>query len=119
MSAPTEYTPADAQFHTSSIYPVPQGFEAWKIRNDYPSRGPRTQGGVITVPGQLPPGDDPTPWLDVDFTTDPIRYLELVKEYFLEGMIEADFVPQKNTVCFVLGLGRSPDNDITIHRESI
>jgi hypothetical protein len=114
------YTPAEEQFRTSSIYAVPQGFQPWKIANDYPGDGVAAQsGGVITAPGQLPPGDDPAPWLDVDFKTDPLKYLELVKEYFLEGMIEADFVPQNNKVCFVLGLGRSPDNDNMIHRQSI
>jgi hypothetical protein len=101
MSSIPIHTDAEAHFHTSSIYKVPDGHTAWVIRNDYP--GPRVAaqgGGVITAPGQLPPGMDPTPWLHVDFKTNPIEYMQLVKEYFLEGMIESDFVPQNNQVCF-------------------
>jgi hypothetical protein len=93
-------TAAEAQFHTSSIYPLPAGFTAWVIRNDYPHPAAAAQGGeVIPAPGQLPPGQDPIPWLEVNFKEQPIKYIQLVKEYFLEGMIESDFVPQKNQVC--------------------
>lgn len=98
-------TAAEAQFHTSSIYALPKGYNAWVIRNDYPSPAVRPQGGrVITTPGQLPPGQDLTPWLDVDFRTEPNKYLQLVKEYFLEGMFQADFVPQNNTVRMLASL---------------
>jgi hypothetical protein len=93
-----DYKTADEEFRTSSIYTLPQGYKAWEIRNDYPRPSAATQGGgVITTPGRLP--EEPTMWLGVDFKTEPIKYLNLVKEYFLEGMIKADFVPQNNTVC--------------------
>ena len=90
---------AIAEFHTSSYYDVPKGYDAWLIRNDYPAPYARAQGGpIIPSPGQLPPGNEPTPWLDVDFKTDPNRYIQLIKEYFMEGMLESNFVPQKNNV---------------------
>jgi hypothetical protein len=99
MSNDDYKTAAEVQFHTSSIYTLPQGYTAWVIRNDYPSPFVGAQGGgVITTPGQVP-GQEPSLWLGVDFKTEPIKYLNLVKEYFLEGMFKADFVPQNNTVC--------------------
>jgi hypothetical protein len=89
-----ETSEADTQFNTSSIYRVPSGYTAWEISNDYP----RPHDGVLPPSGQLP--NDPTSWLEVDFKTKPYRYLQLIKEYFLEGMIESDFVPQRNQVCW-------------------
>jgi len=87
-------TDAEAQFHKSSIYQLPDGYTAWVIRNDYPAPfSPADRGGGI-----MPeiPGADPNPWLEVDFKTQPIKYIELLKEYFMEGQIESDFTPQKN-----------------------
>src|ERR1700730_2824952 len=103
-------TAAEAQFHTSSVYPVPKGYTAWEIRNDYPIpnlnfqriQSIQKKQKSVGLPIGLPPGEqDPTPWRDVDFQADPVKYLELVKEYFLEGMIESDFVLKNNTVRFL------------------
>lgn len=85
MSEPMYKTIAEEQFHTSSLHNVPKGYTAWSIRNDYPPR--------IIPP--LPPN---APWLTVDPTQQPKMYLELVKEYCFEGMINNDFVPQDNKV---------------------
>jgi len=92
---------AEQEFHTSSNYVAPKGYIPWVIANDYPilpQAASSAYGGPVTDPGRLPPGSDPTPWLQVDFKTEPLKYINLVKEYFLEGNIEADFVPQKNKV---------------------
>ena len=105
-------TAAEAQFHTSSVYPVPAGYTAWVIRNDYPLP-PSTSRNAARATG-LPigqPAPDQSPWLDFKFRDDPLGNLDAIKEYFLEGMIESDFVPQLNTVRFVLGLRRSRDDE--------
>ena len=83
------YTPAEAQFNTSSAYPLPTGFEAWKIRNDYPAPKPKD------LSGKAPPD---TPWLAIDPTKNPEHYLNIIREYCFEGMIGNDFIPQKNKV---------------------
>ena len=71
---------AKNQFHTSSLYSTPSPFKSWKIRNDYPIQVDKTPGG--------------SPWSNFDFKTDPETYLETVKNYCLEDMIKADFIPQ-------------------------
>jgi len=73
---------ASDQFSTSSQFPVPEGREPWKIRNDYP-----------TATGPLD-----APWLDIDPTGDPREYMAVVKKYCLEGMVENNFIPQNNKV---------------------
>ena len=89
---------AVAEFNISSIEAVPPGFNAWQIRNDYPPPAVNVQGGPIPAGPDPLPGFEPTPWLDVDFQADPTQYINLIKEYFMEGMIQADFVPQDNHV---------------------
>ncbi|KIJ97424.1 hypothetical protein K443DRAFT_681521 [Laccaria amethystina LaAM-08-1] len=74
-------TDAEKQFNTSSLYHVPDGYTPWSIRNDYPS---------------TTPAHDPTPLFGPDPITQSEKYLEAVKTYCLEGMVENDFVPQKN-----------------------
>ena len=98
-------TPAEIQFNISSNYPTPQGFEAWKIRNDYPPPFPKVdvQGagsvGVIPIfPGQLPGDTIGYPWLDIDPTKEPRKYLDYIREYCFEGNVENDFVVQDNKV---------------------
>jgi hypothetical protein len=76
-------TDAEKQFNTSSLYHVPDGYTPWSIRNDYPS---------------TTPAHDPTPLFGPDPITQSEKYLEAVKTYCLEGMVENDFVPQKNKV---------------------
>jgi hypothetical protein len=75
-------TPAQKQFHTSSIYPYPEGYTPFKIRNDYP----------------LTPKRDHYPWLQFDPKKQSGDYLNAVKEYVFEGMIDNEFDPRKNTV---------------------
>lgn len=101
------------EFHTSSLWPVPAGFEAWNIRNDYPSprapiRPQEQQGEQMAytesrdlpgLPGLPPIGADDAPWLNIDFRGNPQQYTEVIKEYCFEGMTNVDFVPQNNPVC--------------------
>ena len=75
-------TPAQKQFHTSSIYPYPEGYIPFKIRNDYP----------------LVSAKDEYPWLQYDPTTQFEGYLNAVKDYFFEGNIDTEFNPFKNEV---------------------
>lgn len=75
-------TPAQKQFHTSSIYPYPEGYTPFKIRNDYPL--------VAEV--------DHYPWLQFDPTKQSKAYLNAVKEYVFKGMIDNEFDPWKNKV---------------------
>jgi hypothetical protein len=71
------------EFDKSSRYPIPPGLRsAFKIRNDYPTC---VESGCY-------------PWLKVDFKEEPKLYLELVKDYFLQGMPECDFDVNCNKV---------------------
>jgi hypothetical protein len=109
-------TPAEVEFNTSSLHPIPQGWTGgvWSIRNDYPV-APSSPATIITkkcrnggevlppLPGPAvpaPTGDprDDAPWLDVDFRINPLLYCALVKEYCWEGNVSNGFVVQKNTV---------------------
>jgi hypothetical protein len=83
------HTQAEQQFHTSSVYDVLNGYTAWSIRTDYPSPDSTRQ--------QLTPGPD-APWLTVNPFKDPQGYLEIVKEYCFDGMVNNDFIPQDNTM---------------------
>lgn len=94
--------PAMVQFNTSSMYIVPQGYTAWQIRNDYPLPKPKD-----LTPGGPPPGVPDAPWLNEDPIANPARYLEIAKEYCLEGMIPVDFVPQKNKVRVLYHVGKN------------
>jgi len=87
-------TPAEIQFCISSIHPIPTGYTGWKIRNDYPSPKPGDLAPNIPLPG----GKEDVPWLDVDPREDPEQYLNIIQEYCFEGMINNDFIPQKNQV---------------------
>lgn len=77
---------AEKEFNTSSRYPVPEGctLPRWKIRNDYPS--------------SPPPLYSDAPWAKIDFKRRPEKFLEVVKQYALEGNKENDFIVQRNKV---------------------
>lgn len=105
---------AKLEFHTSSVHPVPVGFTPWEIRNDYPtsdilksSQQKTTQStsgsslGLVPLP--LPGyGDDfegeNAPWLKIDFEKTPELYAEAIREYCFDGMVPANFRPQKNKI---------------------
>jgi len=94
------FTPAEEQFNTSSIHDPPAGYTRWTISNKYPSsKSTITSIGTLPgLPGQLPDGSDAAPWLEIDFKKDPRYYMDVVKEYCLEGMIECDFAVASNKV---------------------
>ena len=111
------YSPAEVQFHTSSIHPIPGGWKGheFKIRNDYPTydnptikRASRSDLPTLPGPSVPPPTMDPfrdAPWLKIDFREDPLRYCAYVKEYCWEGNVNNEFVVQKNTVVPESGVG--------------
>lgn len=98
-------TPSDAnaQFNTSSIYGRPTGYTGalWQIRNDYPTVS--QAASLPPLPGQpgTPLPTEPiefSPWMAVNFETQPALYAEVVKAYCFEGNVSTDFVVQNNTV---------------------
>ena len=90
-------TQAEIEFNTSSYDTSPPGYPEWKIRNDYPP--PKSEN---LTPGGPPAGTLDAPWLNVDPFANRAQYMDVIKEYCFEGMIDVDFVPQKNAVKFVL-----------------
>jgi len=74
-----------SEFDRSSRFEPPSGVSSpFQIRNDYP---PVSDQRYIEYP-----------WLDIDFKTEPRRYLEVVKDYCFLGMQENDFDATKNKV---------------------
>ena len=66
------------------------------------------------------------PWEDIDFKTEPKKYMEALLEYCLEDNVENDFVVQKNSkrqwfhapwMCQT-PLGREPIHGLTFERPS-
>lgn len=96
------YTPAEAQFHTSSIYPKPLNWDlpVWKIHNDYPAPPPSfSPGGPPALPlPDFPHSELDAPWLEIDFRKRPDDYARVIREYCWEGNRSNDFVVQKNKV---------------------
>ncbi|KAG8724663.1 hypothetical protein FRC09_015807 [Ceratobasidium sp. 395] len=82
----SEPTPAEQQFHTSSLFPtsLSSTVEPWKIRNDYPL-GPASDA------------DSPAnaQWPQIDFRQNPEGYAKAVRSYCLESMIPCDFDANK------------------------
>jgi hypothetical protein len=78
-----QFTPAEEQFHTSSLFPVPAGYEKWLIRNDYPTGWTEQMWDA--------------PWTDIPLDK-PGEIMKIMKEYCFEGMVENNFIPQKNRV---------------------
>ncbi len=65
-------------------FPPPPGYpDPFSLSQDYP--GTYDAGATY-------------PWQAIDFKTDPIRYMNTVLKYDLEGNVDADFVVQNNTV---------------------
>lgn len=74
-----------SEFDRSSRFEPPSGVSSpFQIRNDYP---PVSDQRYVEYP-----------WLDIDFKTEPRRYLEVVKDYCFLGMQENDFDATKNKV---------------------
>lgn len=86
----TELTPAEQQFNTSSLFPIPPNCELkpWKIRNNYPKRPPSDACSEANAP-----------WLYVDFRKSPEAYASAVRSYFLEGLVQSDFDADECKVC--------------------
>ncbi|KAG9081994.1 hypothetical protein FRC07_014356, partial [Ceratobasidium sp. 392] len=82
----SEPAPAERQFRTSSLFPVPASadLKRWEIRNDYPLK-PATNAG----------GSTSALWLQIDFEKDPEGYAKAVRSYCLEGMVQSDFDASK------------------------
>lgn len=94
---------AKVQFDTSSVYSRPTGYDdpLWQIRNDYPTTSQATS--LPPLPGQpgTPVPTEPvelSPWMAIDFETQPALYADVVKAYCFEGNVSTDFVVQNNTV---------------------
>nr|VFK21011.1 MAG: hypothetical protein BECKLFY1418C_GA0070996_10837 [Candidatus Kentron sp. LFY] len=64
--------------------PVPEGYtgKTFRLSQDYPS--------------SMPTSD--RPWKDIDFTKKPNEYLEIVRKYIYEGMREANWEVDRNTI---------------------
>lgn len=104
-------TPAEIQFQTASQYPVPTSWSGhtFRLRYDYPkdNLAADTSSSLPPLPGpdRPLPGVDPkadSPWLKIDFTKDPKKYAEMVKEYCWEGNVSNDFDVYKNTVSAIM-----------------
>jgi hypothetical protein len=112
-------TDAEIQFNTSYGYvengqqlvKLPKNWTGplFQIRNDYPKvsindgNGHASSKGIPSIPGpdRPPPTVDPikeSPWLKVDFRTDPRAYCAFVKEYCWEGNVNNNFVLQDNKI---------------------
>ena len=103
---------ADRQFHTSSMYPVPQSYrgEIFRIKNDYPHSSPsvavseQTQKSTawpsLPAPGEKGPLIDEAPWMRKSFDDEKeaLEYCEIVKEYCWEGNVDNGFHIWKNKV---------------------
>ncbi|KAF8601620.1 hypothetical protein BDV93DRAFT_399188, partial [Ceratobasidium sp. AG-I] len=75
-------TPAEQQFNTSSLFPIPRTCELkpWKLRSDYPRYPPSDATNEFNAP-----------WLRIDFSKDPEAYANTIRSYCLEGMVQSDF----------------------------
>lgn len=106
-------TAAQVQFNTSSIHVAPAGYTPWQIRNDYPtseilkSRNKTKSNSsgmpLIPAPGPAPGlGDDlegeNAPWRRFDYEKEPEKYAEAIRKYCFDGMVEAKFRPQDNSI---------------------
>jgi hypothetical protein len=112
-------TEAEVQFETSFGYvkggqqlvkqPKNWAGPLFQIRNDYPKIFPNSGNKhtnssgnpILPGPDRPPPSADPirdSPWLRVDFKTDPQTYCALIKEYCWERNVNNGFVLQNNTI---------------------
>lgn len=96
-------------FYNSSLYNPPKNWSGplFKIRNDYPTTFEaatnKKMGRVPGLPDPSIPAPVPDPMLDapwtlVDFTKDPLRYCDIVKEYCFEGNVNNNFNVHENKV---------------------
>ncbi|XP_019617901.1 PREDICTED: uncharacterized protein LOC109465195 [Branchiostoma belcheri] len=72
------------EFSRPSYNPPPAAYTGpvFKPRLDFPSRAN--------------PNNETFPWLDIDFRTEPEKYLYTVRDYCLEGNVECDFKVDQN-----------------------
>ncbi|CAH1249301.1 Hypp8577 [Branchiostoma lanceolatum] len=97
-------------------------------RASYNSPPPGYRGPLfrprLDFPPKPPSGDETFPWLDLDFKTEPERYLRTVRDYCLEGNIECDFRVEENgrrdwyhiPWMSFLPTGREPIHGMTMER---
>lgn len=92
-------TSCSTESHLAGTKPLPStGFPSHdgEIPPATEYRGPLFQ--LSAEYPDLPPESQNEPWLDVDPMADPDAYLLVLRDYFFEGMIEADFRAQDNEV---------------------
>ncbi|KAL8797819.1 MAG: hypothetical protein Q9195_000171 [Heterodermia aff. obscurata] len=130
-------SPAEEQFHTSSIHPVPTGYtgKTFRIKNNYPQIAPTSIVDLATkppswptlpAPGERSPLQDQYPWLQKDFTKpdQALEYCELIKAYCWEGNVDREFRIWENRVrdwyhapwMHYGNNGREPINGLTYER---
>ncbi len=63
---------------------LPKGYHGsvFHLRQDYPADFPNI----------------PRPWEQIDFKSEPQKYLAFIKQYILQGMAEANYYPAKNNL---------------------
>ncbi len=87
------------------FYTVVFSFLCMLAKGQFPDAGenppPGWTGKVFKLSQDFPQSPDKAtemPWLKVDFKKDPLKYVQVVYEYILEGNTECDWVVQNNKV---------------------
>ena len=74
---------AEAEFRKSSQYQCVEHFPCFEISLDYPERYENSQS---------------LPWENIDFKSQPERYMDAIRKYAAEGNIKVDWNLKKNAV---------------------